>query len=452
MDFERVKKHFEEKGFQRSRSLRKEFQNKRTNYQSKTKIIGITGSKGKSTVAYLIHEYLKRLNYKTILYSSIKIDSPASSYSNKVSKDIALYNEKDILNMIAEVEAYAPDFLILEVNESTIDKKLTDLIDFDIKVLTNFNSKHNLDLYTEEEYLKIKKAFFKNSSKDTICIFGLQDYTKDVLEQFLTINDCHKKIYSSRHIAMTKGVNENIVDYLLYDLHHSLSGLDMKFLKNKKSYFLKTNLLMNYNALNILGLVSVIDTLGLYDGQTLTKFLQDIKIPGRVEKYNFNNFMVIIDTQLSAALYELYNYKQKGLINNIIVVTGSFGYGYKNWDPKFNTTEFVKLRQKNRFFAADILKKYADFVYLTENESGKEGVYDICLELQNNLNNYVKSEIVLDREEAIKKAIKKAQTNDVILISGRGNRSILCDTETKAKVFRDKDIIIKHFDWEEYDG
>ena len=79
-------------------------------------------------------------------------------------------------------------------------------------------------------------------------------------------------------------------------------------------------------------------------------------------------------------------------------------------------------------------------------------MYDICLELQNNLNNHVKSEIVLDREEAIKKAIKKAQTNDVILISGRGNRSILCDTETKAKVFRDKDIIIKHFDWEEYDG
>ena len=62
------------------------------------------------------------------MYSSIKIDSPASTYSTNVSRDVALYNEEDVLNIIEEVKAYDADFLILEVNDSAIEKKLTNLI------------------------------------------------------------------------------------------------------------------------------------------------------------------------------------------------------------------------------------------------------------------------------------------------------------------------------------
>ena len=454
MDFEKIKKFYNDKGFVNSRSIRKEYKsnNKNNKKNAKTKVIGITGSKGKSTVAYLIHEYLKKLNYKSVLYSSIKIDSPASTYSTNVSRDVALYNEEDVLNIIEEVKAYDADFLILEVNDSAIEKKLTNLIDFDIKLLTNFNSKHNLDQYSETEYFELKKSFFENSSKNTICIYGLQDYTKEILDYLMNSNECSKKIYTSRHIANVKGVAEDMVDYLLYELDHSLEGLEIGYFKNKESHQVKTNLIMNYNALNIMGLISVIDTLGLYDELTLCEFLKNLKIPGRTEIYNFQDFKVIIDSQMSSSLYELYNYKQKGLVNNIIIITGSYGYGYKNWNKNLKTEINSELRHKNREYAAEILKRYADYVFITENESGKENLYDICYELKLCLNDKVKSEIVLEREEAIKKAIKIAKEKDVILIAGRGNRTVLCNSENKAKVLRDKDIVIKHFDLGEYYG
>ena len=88
-------------------------------------IIGITGSVGKTTTAIIVHEYLKMLGYKSILYSSAKIDSPASIKSSKESCEISFNTEEKILEIIKEAESYGADFLVLEVNESTIKKGLT---------------------------------------------------------------------------------------------------------------------------------------------------------------------------------------------------------------------------------------------------------------------------------------------------------------------------------------
>ena len=245
MKLDKLKEFYLKKGLVATRQIKREYQNKKRKESFKTKIIGITGSKGKSTTAFLLHEYLKLLGYKSILYSSIKIDSPASRISNKNACEVAVYKEEDLLNIIEEVEAYDPDFLILEVNESTIQKGLLDNFEFDIKLLTNLNPKHNLENYTEEEYVSLKKRFFENTSKKTKCIYGLQDYSKDLLETLLSCNECEKYVFSTRHILEVKNVNETTANCLLVDLVHSLKGLDMTFLLNGREYSLHTNLIMN---------------------------------------------------------------------------------------------------------------------------------------------------------------------------------------------------------------
>ena len=445
MKLDKLKELYLKKGLVATRQLKKEYQNKKRKESFKTKIIGITGSKGKSTTAFLLHEYLKLLGYKSILYSSIKIDSPASRISNKNACEVAVYKEEDLLNIIEEVEAYDPDFLILEVNESTIQKGLLDNFEFDIKLLTNLNPKHNLENYTEEEYVSLKKRFFENTSKKTKCIYGLQDYSKDLLETLLSCNECEKYVFSTRHILEVKNVNETTANCLLVDLVHSLKGLDMTFLLNGREYSLHTNLIMNYNALNVLGVITTLNVLGLFNINKFQELIKNIRIPGRAELYKYKDRYIIVDSQLSSILLELYQYKKQGHIKAINVVMGTLGFGHYSWEKRFFTEKYIEQTHESRKYVADLLKKYADYVYITESDSGAEELSDICKELDMYLDNEIGSEIIFDRKKAIEKAIYDAKPLDVVLISGRGNKILLCDGKFSTRLIVDSEAVLETF-------
>ena len=134
--------------------------------------------------------------------------------------------------------------------------------------------------------------------------------------------------------------------------------------------------------------------------------------------------------------------KEKGLINQIKVVVGSVGYGYKHWDEKFKSEEYINSREKYRKYAMGLLKD-VDYVYLTECDSGAEDVQQICLNLKSYLGETVNSEIILDRVEAIKEAITCSNEKDAIFIAGRGNKRTLCDGEETMKFFKDSELTEK---------
>ena len=131
-----------------NRFIKKEFIKEQRKENDNLKIIGITGSTGKSTVAYIVHEYLKKLGYKSCLYSSCKVDSPATFISPDNGVEISFKSEDDLLDIIEACEAYEADFLVLEVNERNIKKGITKDIPFTVKVLTNLIPEHNLSLYS----------------------------------------------------------------------------------------------------------------------------------------------------------------------------------------------------------------------------------------------------------------------------------------------------------------
>ena len=128
-------------------------------------------------------------------------------------------------------------------------------------------------------------------------------------------------------------------------------------------------------------------------------------------------------------------------MNKIKVVVGSTGYGYKYWDEKSKTEEFAKQRKEYRKYAMELLNGIADYVYLTESDNGKENVMDICTELQSYLDKNISSTIIVDREKAIRQAILESQKGDVVFISGRGNRRVLCNSETTMKLLKDSDVV-----------
>ena len=175
----KVKEKLEKKQIKK-RIIRKEFKNSNRKHSSELKIIGITGSRGKSTTALIIHNYLKDLGYKSTLYSSVMVDSPASYLKKNEAYEVAVRDEAALISIIEEVEAYGADYLVLEVNESTLAKGFLKDVPFDIRVLTNLNPKHNLEQYSEKQYVELKKSFFKDVEDDCKCVIGFQDYDKEL--------------------------------------------------------------------------------------------------------------------------------------------------------------------------------------------------------------------------------------------------------------------------------
>ena len=441
----KLKNKLEKKNFKK-RELKKEYLNKKTKQNNKDLvIIGVTGSRGKSTTALMMHEYLKSSGYKSVLYSSVMVDSPASHYKKNEAYEVAVRDEKALLSIIEEAEAYGAEYLVLEVNESTLAKGFLKDVPFDVRVLTNLNPKHNLEEYTEEEYVELKKSFFKDIEEECKCVLGFQDYDKELLDELLQLNKYPKYIAASNYIANVKGLNANEVTGLLTGLETDIDGMKLQFRLNGKTYELDTNLLMSYNALNVLIVLTTLEVLGVLNVSQFEKMLNELVIPGRAEVFRANGRLVVVDTHLPAMLECLKNLKDQGKVNQIKVVVGSMGHGYKNWEEKFKTEEFAKKRKGVRKYAMNLLKGVVDHVYLTESDSGKEKPLDICEEMKSYLNDEVPSTIIVDREQAIKQAIMESQEGDVVFISGRGNRRVLCNSETTMKLLKDSDVVKKLF-------
>ncbi|MBP3503500.1 MAG: hypothetical protein J6K18_00025 [Bacilli bacterium] len=441
MKLQKVKEKLLKKELQQTRKFKKEFKKKEDKNINELKIIGVTGSTGKSSTCVMLHEYLKSLGYKSVLYSSAMVDSPVTYIDKTIGIEIALRSEQDLFNIIEEVEAYEADYLILEVNESVLEKHILDDIDFDVKVLTNLNPFHSEENYSEEEYVELKKSFFRNTNKDTKCVIGFQCYNEKLLNELLKLTSHNDKyLFSTDHILKTYQVNKNFFDVVLQELFLTLDGLNMEVKVSDEVINFKTKLLMKYNAFNILATITTLQALNLFDVDKFKDVIYDIKVGGRSEVINMNNRLILIDTQLDKPLECLKELKEKGLINQIKVVVGSVGYGYKHWDEKFKSEEYINSRVKYRKYAMGLLKD-VDYVYLTECDSGAEDVQQICLNLKSYLGETVNSEIILDRVEAIKEAITCSNEKDAIFIAGRGNKRTLCDGEESMKFFKDSEIV-----------
>lgn len=412
------------------------------------KIIGVTGSKGKSTVCYILQEYLKLKGKKTTLYSSIKIDAENSLYSKDEALNRALENEVGLYKMINNLTS-DQEYLILEVNEKAIEEGLTKDLPFKVRCLTNLNPRHNLEQYSEEEYVNLKKSFFKDFSEECTCVYGLVDYDKPLFQELLEINDMPKITFSSNYISQVKNVDKDSITCLLTNIEEKENGYAFTIKLRDQEFVINTATSFKYNILNYLCVISILDALNEFDVELFNRCINSIKIPGRVETIKVKGRTIIVDLYLASTIQELSKLKETGKIKNIKVVLGSVGHGFINWDDTFNKGRHFQKRHETRSYVAKLLKDYADYVYLTENDQGVESVQEIGEEIKIALGT-VKSEIIPNREEAIKKAIENSKVGDVIFISGRGNRKILCTGEKAIKFVSDIEIVnetIKKLGW-----
>lgn len=269
---------------------------------NKLYIIGITGSYGKTSCAYTLHSYFKYLGYESCLMSSTKLDFPSIKNINWSNQ---LKQEKSADYYV--YQARGADFLIIEIHEESLKKGLYNNVEFDCKVLVNFEEGFNIHR-EQKQYGQLKKDFFNTGS----CIRVINKN----IENFKDFNTKDAIIFS------TKEHDECFVYPLSNNLKFKKSAYTMMVGAEKvelKSYLNKNG----YQ--NILTSAAILYALNMYDKDSfIDDFLSNnFMTPGRYELKTYSkNRNVVIDSGNARSLInfvketeDLENYNVKSLIS-----------------------------------------------------------------------------------------------------------------------------------------
>ena len=369
---------------------------------SKIKIIGITGTNGKTTTAYLIHKALNKLGVKCGYIGTIGF------YINRKIKKLK-NTTPDILE-IYELLLYCYEnncsYVTMEVSSQALSMNRVDGIKFDYVIFTNLTQDH-LDYHkTMNNYCLAKQELFRKLKKDGVAIVNNDDKYK---KYFLL--DENKNI--------TYGFSKS--DYQITD--YKIKKYKQLFkLNNGEEYI--TNLIGKYNIYNIINVIIILKQIG-YDYDTISKIIRKLKAPnGRMDVIKNKDNLFIIDyahtpdavEQVLKTINEIKN-------NRVITIIGCGGNRDKNKRP----------------IMGEIATKNSDYVIFTSDNPRMENPSIILDDMVCNLrcNNY---EIVINRKEAIKKGIQILKRNDILLVLGKGHENYQI-IGNKLFYFNDKKIV-----------
>lgn len=393
----------------------------------KIKVIGITGTKGKSSVVEMISKILEEAGCKTAIFSSIKIKIDKEEKRNlfKMTMPGRWYIQK----FLRDARKARCDYAILEVTSEGILQYRQKFIDFEVVVFTNLHPEHIERHGGFENYRKTKERLFKENNK--IHILNLDD---ENVKYFLKYKANEKYGFSLKKNLKIKSQNLKIIKGKKVNREEGL------FLKINDTE-IKINLLGDFNLDNALCAVCVGISQGVSLG-TAKNALEKIKrIPGRMEILADEPFKVIVDyAHTPDSLLEVYKnlVSQKSNFNykksNLICVFGAAGGGRDKWKrPKMG----------------EIAAKYCDKVILTNEDPYDENPWQIIRDIEkgiirvwrkDKMKNLYK---IIEREKAIKKALSLAKDGDIVIITGKGCEPWMCVEGGKKIPWDDREIVKK---------
>ena len=448
------------------------------------KVIGVTGTIGKTSVCYLVHEYLKLLGFKSILYSSVKVESPRSFIEIGSTLEGSLSTEMDFINAINEARSYKADFIVFEVAEEALRLGAVDNIHFDVKLLTKFINGWHTEI-SEEDYFNNKSRFFIDDEEST-CIINLSthnfvDFYNLAVGNKIIIDSAVSEdlFYEEFHTQWRKSVlPEELQDSSLvnYSSEWAIGGIDHSYMKlntPKGQFDINTTLATYISLSNIIMATSILDSLNVLDIENFQAFLDDpeLEIEGRMQDIQFEGRTIIIDydqfspyvvaremkkefdyTRMRAKYLEEFNKEfETQEIGRIIGVASSVSSNTKfslKWarnNPQhilYGTDPSIPLVTRTDYtypYFSNAINTSCDKCYLTVNDPANRDPQDILRDILPFIT--VPTVSCPDRKQAIKRAILESQEGDLIIISGRGNRKGYMITDEEFESWRDIDIV-----------
>ena len=352
------------------------------------KLVGITGTNGKTTVASLLYQLFKNAGYKVGLISTVKILVDDIEYK-------ATHTTPDSLTInyyLAEMNAQEVEFCFMEVSSHGIHQKRTEGLHFVGGVFTNLSHDH-LDYHTTfAEYRDVKKSFFDHLPNTAFALTNVDDKNGLVM---LQNTPARKLTYALKTYA----------DYKAQILENQLSGLLLKVNENE----VWVRLIGTFNAYNLLAIYGTAVELGL-DNFEVLRLLSDLEsVSGRFQFIVSNEkITAIVDyahtpDALENVLKTINDIRTKN--EQLITVVGCGGDRDKTKRP----------------IMANIASNMSDKVIITSDNPRTENPQDIIAQMESGVEpqNYKKTLSI----EAIKTACQLANANDIILIAGKGHET-----------------------------
>lgn len=439
------------------------------------KIIGITGSCGKTSVAVLVHRYLQSIGKKSVLYSSAYADSPASWLDRKVCYDQAIITEEVIINILNECKEYEAEYLILECWSGAIGRGAFDNIKFDLKVLTSFYSGYMDQTFdNREHYFNLKSKFLTTNDCPVLINMRIEENKEDIYKRRAFIDSITtKKLYYNIHPTCTPDFKDIKLDYYFEDsdnLKEGAKNINMydsfkcSFYNlkapNRQARIYKTYL-DGFNLDNSLCAYAIADFFEELNEDTWAEFIgsPNLYIVGRSQKIKWKDRTIIISPD---TLYLcIYFNKQRNQIEKDYEQNISYTVNNEIIEaPKINkirlvasplrgtvsTTKYIDAYINNSLlknmnkptisldnampeYYAYCYNNYIDSIILNVLDLGN-GDYDKIIEaMKAKLN--IPCDDAKNRYTAILKALIQSEKNDVIIVAGRGNRNTnVIDYET----------------------
>ena len=362
------------------------------NPSQKLKLIGITGTNGKTTIASLLFQLFQKAGHKVGLLSTVKIVVGTIEYK-------ATHTTPDSITInyyLKEMVDAGVEYCFMEVSSHGVHQKRTEALHFVGGIFTNLSHDH-LDYHpTFAEYRDVKKSFFDSLPKSAFVLTNIDDKNGQVMLQ----NTAAKKVtYALKTYA----------DYKAQILENQLSGLLLKV--NGNEVWVK--LIGTFNAYNLLAIYGTAVELGMESLEAL-RLMSDLEsVSGRFQFIvSTTNITAIVDyahtpDALENVLKTINDIRTKN--EQLITVVGCGGNRDKTKRPVM----------------AGIATDLSDIAILTSDNPRDENPDEIINEMEQGVasQNYKKLLTITDRKQAIKTACQLAQPNDIILIAGKGHET-----------------------------
>ena len=356
------------------------------------KLVGITGTNGKTTIASLLFQLFQKAGFKVGLLSTVKIVVDTIEYkATHTTPDSITIN-----HYLKEMVDQGVEYCFMEVSSHGIHQKRTEGLHFVGGIFTNLSHDH-LDYHpTFAEYRDVKKSFFDHLPKTAFALSNIDDKNGQIVLQNTTARKCS---YALKSYA----------DYKAQILENQLSGLLLKI--NGNEVWVK--LIGTFNAYNLLAIYGAAVELGLESLEVL-RLLSDLEsVSGRFQFIvSATNITAIVDyahtpDALDNVLKTINDIRTKN--EQLITVVGCGGNRDKTKRP----------------IMADIATALSDKAILTSDNPREEDPEAIINEMEQGVapQNYKKVLSITDRKQAIKTACQLAQPNDIILIAGKGHET-----------------------------
>jgi len=383
----------------------------------KIKVIGITGTNGKTTTTQLVIKILEEGGFKVAMASTINFKLDQEEWVNKTKfTTLSPWKVQEFIKKAADKRC---DYLVLETSSHSLDQYRVWGVDYDTAVITNVTREH-LDYHkTMEIYRKAKLKLFQKAGKLVVNL----DMEKP--EEFYNFSD--KEIIFGYTLKDKKTENKKIKIIQAEEIRTFSQYSQFKV--NETEYEL--NLPGRFNIENALAAICV-GLAELIKEEKIKSAIEKIKnIPGRMEYIeNDKDLNIIVDYAVTPdSLEKLYALiKEVNVKNNkVIAVFGSCGERDRGKRP----------------IMGEIVSKNTDYVIVTNEDPYNEDPAQIINEVASGVINKSEGENfykIFDRREAIKKALNVAKEGDFVVITGKGAEETMAVGEKRIP-WKDKNVI-----------